>query len=46
MWKANALVDDLAKIDALMREIPYRMGFVYSRWKKAIDVELLAREKW
>jgi hypothetical protein len=44
LWKANAEVGELAAIDATMREIPYRTGYVMKRWKKGIDVELCKEE--
>jgi hypothetical protein len=40
LWKANAKITELATLDAMMREIPYKTGYVMERWKKGIDVEL------
>jgi hypothetical protein len=40
LWKANVEVPALAQIDANMREIPYKTGYVLKRWKKGLDVEL------
>jgi hypothetical protein len=40
LWKANAEIPALAAIDATMREIPYKTGYVLKRWKKGLDVEL------
>jgi hypothetical protein len=40
LWKANAEVEELATIDATLREIPYKTGYTLKRWKKGIDVEL------
>jgi hypothetical protein len=40
LWKANTKITELATLDAMMREIPYKTGYVMERWKKGIDVEL------
>ena len=43
IFKAHIEDPILAEFDASMRSIAYSTGFVYERWKKGVDVELLKR---
>jgi hypothetical protein len=37
----------IAKLDAIMREIPYSTGFLYKRWYRCLDVQILRKlEVW
>jgi hypothetical protein len=44
LWIANSQIHDLATIDAMMREIPYKIGYSLKRWRNGIDAELLKEE--
>ena len=41
LWKTNSMDPLLNKIDTLFRDVVFRCGKVYTRWKQAIDVEIL-----
>jgi hypothetical protein len=45
MFKAHILRPQLAALDASMRSVAYMTGFLYSRWKKGVDVQLLKKKK-
>ena len=43
MFKAHIKRHRLAKMDASMRLIAYTTGYVYKRWTRGLDVQLLKR---
>ena len=43
MFKAHIKRRHLAEMDASMRSIAYTTGFVYKRWTRGLDVQLLKR---
>ena len=43
MFKAHIKRRRLAKMDASMRSIAYTTGYVYKRWTRGLDVQLLKR---
>ena len=43
MFKAHIKRRKLAEMDASMRSVAYTTGFVYKRWKRGLDVQLLKR---
>ena len=44
LWKANSKDKELNEIDTIFRNLTYRCGKSLTRWKKALDVELLKEE--
>jgi hypothetical protein len=44
LWIANSLIHNLAIIDAMMREIPYKIGYSLKRWRNGLHIELLKEE--
>ena len=43
MFKAHIKRRHLAEMDASMRSIAYTTGFVYKRWTRGLDIQLLKR---
>ena len=41
LWKANSTHNNINAVDAKFRDIAQKKGIIYTRWKKAIDVEIL-----